>query len=126
MRVASFVVAEGDSKGEVTVIIAGGDREANVVRWQGQVSPGADPGKVQELAKQAVANAKEVKSGRGIVGLLYSLRGPDGENPPTMLAAMFPLEENSSSSVFVKMTGDAKLAEAHRERLIHFIESLEW
>ncbi len=39
MRVASFVVAEGDSKGEVTVIIAGGDREANVVRWQGQVSP---------------------------------------------------------------------------------------
>jgi hypothetical protein len=141
MRAASFSFeGKRDSdteptKGEVTVIFAGGDRLANVVRWQGQLAPdksasdqqAADqqPVDPKAAAEKAIAEAIEVSSAGGVTGQVYTLRGGDEPASPSMLAAIIPME-NGTSSVFVKLTAPTWLADQHQSRLVQFIESLKW
>jgi hypothetical protein len=125
MRLASFAI-DGDEKvGVVTVIIAGGDRLSNVERWQAQLSPDAEPASNQAEAQKAIESALAVKSAKGIEGQLYSLYGPQGDEQPAMLAAILP-SGKGESSVFVKLSGQAPIAEKNRDKLIAFISSLEW
>ncbi|MCY2974001.1 MAG: hypothetical protein NTW52_04945 [Planctomycetota bacterium] len=136
MRAASFSFeGKRDSdteptKGEVTVIFAGGDRLANVVRWQGQLAPDKSPSDQQTAdpkaaAEKAIAEAIEVSVTGGVTGQLYTLRGGDEPVSPSMLAAIIPME-NGTSSVFVKLTAPTWLADQHQSRLVQFIESLKW
>jgi len=131
MRAASFSFeGKRDSdteptKGEVTVIFAGGDRLANVVRWQGQLSPDKSPSDQQAVAEKAISEAIEVSAAGGVIGQLYTLRGGDEPSSPSMLAAIIPME-NGTSSVFVKLTAPTWLADQHQSRLVQFIESLKW
>ena len=135
MRVASFSF-EGKrdsdtepSKGEVTVIFAGGDRLANVVRWQGQMAPDKSKEEQQAVAEKAIGDAIDVTAAGGATGQLYTLRGSDDPDSPAMLAAILPQSsnaENSDSSVFVKLTAPAWLADQHQSRLVQFIQSLQW
>lgn len=131
MRAASFSF-EGkrdsdteSTKGEVTVIFAGGDRLANVVRWQGQLSPDKSAADQQAVAEKAISEAIEVSAAGGVKGQLYTLRGGDDPASPSMLAAIIPME-NGTSSVFVKLTAPTWLADQHQSRLVQFIESLKW
>jgi hypothetical protein len=124
-RIASFEIKEGDSTGEVTVVSAGGDQLSNVARWQGQISPELSKEKIDELSKQAIDRAFKVKTSHGVEGKLYSLVGPEGELQPAILAAILPLA-NSNTSLFVKLTAPAKVADAHRARLTEFLSSMKW
>jgi hypothetical protein len=125
MRIASFAIGDESTKGEVTVIIAGGDRLSNVERWQGQLNSAAEVEANKASASQAIESATKIQSAKGIEGQLYSLLGPEGDEQPAMLAAILPSGQGDSS-VFVKLTGNAQLAEENREKLIAFISSLEW
>ena len=125
MRVASFSIGSEVSKGEVTVIIAGGDRLSNVERWQGQLNPAVEADVNKASATQAIENATKIQSAKGIEGQLYSLLGPEGDDQPAMLAAILPSGQGESS-LFVKLTGNAQLAQENRDKLIAFISSLEW
>jgi hypothetical protein len=109
----------------VTVIFAGGDRLANVVRWQGQLSPDKSAADQQAVAEKAISEAIEVSAAGGVKGQLYTLRGGDDPASPSMLAAIIPME-NGTSSVFVKLTAPTWLADQHQSRLVQFIESLKW
>ncbi len=124
-RMASFSVKEGEATAEVTVISAGGDQLSNVARWQGQVSAELPKEKIDDLTKEAIEKASKVKTAHGVEGMLYLLLGPEGDSQPAILAAILPLADNQTS-LFVKLTGPAKVAEAHRERLIQFISSMKW
>jgi len=131
MRAASFSF-EGNqnsdsesAKGEVTVIFAGGDRLANVVRWQGQLAPNLSPEEQKTVAENAITQAMEVKAAGGQVGQLYTLRSSQEPTGSTMLAAIIPMD-NGVSSVFVKLTSPTWLADEHQSRLVQFIESLSW
>ena len=135
MRAASFSF-EGKrdsdtepSKGEVTVIFAGGDRLANVVRWQGQMAPDKSKDEQQAVAEKAIGDAIDVTAAGGATGQLYTLRGSDDPDSPSMLAAIIPQSPNAEkndSSVFVKLTAPAWLADQHQSRLVQFIQSLQW
>ncbi len=136
MRAASFSFeGKRDSdteptKGEVTVIFAGGDRLANVVRWQGQLAPDKSASDQQTVdqkaaAEKAISEAIEVSASGGVTGQLYTLRGGDEPASPSMLAAIIPME-NGTSSVFVKLTAPTWLADQHQSRLVQFIGSLKW
>jgi len=135
MRAASFSF-EGKrdsdtepSKGEVTVIFAGGDRLANVVRWQGQMAPDKSKEEQEVVAEKAIGDAIDVTVAGGAAGQLYTLRGSEDPDSPSMLAAILPQSpnsENSGSSVFVKLTAPAWLADQHQSRLVQFIQSLKW
>jgi hypothetical protein len=131
MRAASFAFQgkrDGDaeaSKGEVTVIFAGGDRLANVARWQGQLAPDQSKEEQQAVAEKAIGEAIDVTAASGTTGQLFTLRGGNDPISPTMLAAIIPME-NGTSSVFVKLTAPAWLADDHQSRLVQFIQSLAW
>jgi len=125
IRDASFSIGSEASKGEVTVVFAGGDRLPNVERWQGQLNPDGGADVNQASATRAVENATSVQSLKGIEGQLYLLLGPEGDNQPAMLVAILP-SGRGESSLFVKLTGSAQLAQENRDKLIAFISSLEW
>lgn len=125
IRIASFNIVEGDATAEVTVIIAGGDRLSNIARWQGQLSNDVSSEQITELTKQVIEKALKVTTAHGVEGTLYSLVGPEGDSQRATLAAILPLKDNDSS-LFVKLSGPAKVAEAHRERLTQFISSMKW
>ncbi len=125
MREASFKIQKETSKGEVSVIFASGDRLSNVERWQGQLNPSSEASVNKEAATKAIDNATAIKSAKGVEGELYSLLGPEGESQPAMLAAILPMGQGEVS-VFVKLTGDAQLAQENRDKLIQFISSLQW
>jgi hypothetical protein len=124
-RMAAFAVKEGDEKAEVTVSNAGGDQLSNVVRWQREVCTELSKEKIDALAKEAIEEALNVKTSHGVEGTLYSVSGPEGESQEVILAAILPLADNKSS-LFVKLKGPAKVADAHRERLMQFISSMKW
>ncbi len=125
IRAASFSLDGDKAKGEVTVIFAGGDRLSNIERWQGQLSPSAEPSAIKEASSKAIENATPIHSAKGIEGQLFSLLGPDGDIQPAMLAAILPFGQGESS-VFVKLTSDTITAKENRDKLIAFISSLEW
>jgi len=131
MRAASFSF-EGkrdsdseSSKGEATVIFAGGDRLANVVRWQGQLASDKPQVEQQSAAEKAIAEATDLTAGGGQTGQLYRLVGSEDPSSPAMLAAIIPME-NGVSSVFVKLTAPTWLADEQKSRLIGFTKSLSW
>ena len=136
MRMAAFDVVDSDTKGEVTIITAGGSINDNLSIWLGQV--GAES---TEENKQSILKAAEEVAVNKITAKLYSIDGAappsaagdgatgDGatEQPTTqnsILIAEIPFREKMS--LFVKYKGPTTLAKAQRENFVNFVKSIEW
>ena len=132
MRMAAFDVADSDTKGEVTIITAGGSINDNLSIWLGQV--GAES---TEENKQSILKAAEEVAVNKITAKLYSI---DGAAPPTAAGgegvAQQPSPQNSiliaeipwreKMSLFVKYKGPTTLAIAQREKFVNFVKSIAW
>lgn len=132
MRMAAFDVADGDTKGEVTIITAGGSINDNLSIWLGQVDAEST-----EENKQSILKAAEEVAVQKITAKLYSIDGAappsatgDGaaEQPTTtqnsILIAEVPWREKMS--LFVKYKGPTTLAKTQREKFVNFVKSIQW
>ena len=106
----SLQATEGDSKVGITVTPARGDKLQNVNRWRGQV--GLMPLTEAEFA----TTAKKVPVG-SMTGDLYEMIEGDR-------AIFGVIIEDQGQMWFVKLNGDARLAERERGRFQEFLKSL--
>lgn len=130
MRLAAFNIGDQDAQGEVTIIAAGGEIEANIAIWLGQVGVASG-----EADKQAVLGAAQELTVNGVSANMYVLDGPapdpktgdaepSAEGRQSILVADIPWRENQS--LFVKFKGPTPLAADHRETFVDFVESIQW
>jgi hypothetical protein len=112
---AAFKVADGDKQVEITVSTAGGDLLANVNRWRGQVKlPPID-------AAGLVKAAKKIDT-LGSTGDYVEIVGPEAANRETILGVQ---AEAGGRTWFVKLKGDAELAQREKPRFETFVKSLK-
>lgn len=119
MRKAAFEVRQGDRRIEITVIdldAAAGDVLANVNRWRGQLK--LSPVDAAELAK----DLKEVRLGNA-AGKQVELESPAGAEPRQALLGV--IAEHGGRAWFIKLMGDAELAEREKPRFAEFVRSIE-
>jgi len=120
MRLLTLWVGDAtDPPNEVTIIPASGDLESNVRRWQEQLSPNVDDSTV----KSAIEKATKVQV-EGIDASVVQLVDSPDQPKQSILAAVIPMD--AQSSLFIKYKGDAKTADAERQRFIEFVESVRW
>ncbi len=119
MRMAAFDVGPEDSPAELTVIPAGGDLRGNVARWLGQVRGEDVP---DEVVDKALADAQKIAVD-GRPGQRFILTGDDASSGTAIDATIVPLEEGIS--LFIKMTGPAKVVAEQSEDVASFLESLK-
>jgi hypothetical protein len=112
---AAFKVVDGDKQVEITVSTAGGDFVANANRWRGQVK--LPPVDAAELAK----SASKIET-LGTTGTYIEVIGPDSANRETILGVQ---AEAGGRTWFVKLKGDASLAEREKTRFETFVKSLK-
>jgi hypothetical protein len=112
---AAFKVVDGDKQIEITVSTAGGDLLSNVNRWRGQLK--LPPLDAAELAKAA----KKIDT-LGTTGDYVEIIGPDSANHETILGVQ---AEAAGRTWFVKLKGDATLAEREKPRFEAFVKSLK-
>lgn len=123
-RKASFVAtdaADAKRQAEITIIdlpAAGGGGEllANVNRWRGQV--GLAPTTADELKAQS----KEVEVA-GDKGTMVELKGEKGDAKQTILGVM---TVRGKTAWFIKLHGDASVADAEKERFEAFVKSVRF
>ena len=113
MRKACFRMQADGQAIEVTVIPAGGDLLANVNRWRGQLK--LDPLDQRQLTD----SSRNVNAGK-LSGKYIAIPGAS----ETILAAIFP--DAGRGSWFVKLRGDAKLADSQQEAFKSFVSSLRF
>lgn len=105
--------------GEITIIPASGTLESNAIRWQEQLTPQADSGRVAG----AIAAAEKVDVD-GVESTILLLLDDAAENQQAILAAVIPVDD--ASSLFVKFKGPAELAHRLREPFTAFVRSIRW
>ena len=108
----AFTVADGGKKARVTVTAAGGDLDANVNRWRGEVG----------LPEQTEAEVQKSLRSTTVVGhpaFLVELTGPQGKST---LGVICPIED---ASLFVKMMGDSELVAKQKPAFEAFVASLK-
>ena len=111
---AAFKVVDGDAQADITVSTAGGDLAANVNRWRGQL--GLSPLDAAELAK----SVQKIET-LGTTGTYVEIVGPEAAKRETILGVQ---TEAGGRTWFVKLKGDAKLAEREKPRFEAFVKSL--
>ncbi|HEY2410817.1 MAG TPA: hypothetical protein VGI40_01160 [Pirellulaceae bacterium] len=112
---AAFRVVDGDKHIEITVSTAGGDLLSNVNRWRGQLK--LPPIDAAELAKAA----KKIDT-LGSTGDYVEIVGPEAAKRETILGVQ---TEAGGRTWFVKLKGDAELAEREKPRFETFVKSLK-
>ena len=120
MRKAAFNVSDGQQQALITVIDLSeraGDLLPNVNRWRRQVKLG--PITHEQLDRQA----EEIKVG-GAVGHYVELVGPEDAKPRKSILGVIVLTEGKSW--FIKLTGDAPLAEREKGRFKSFVNSIRF
>jgi hypothetical protein len=121
LRVASFEVADGDKKADVSVIplggSAGGDA-ANVNRWRGQV--GQAP-----LDETALKHSAEAAQVGGQPASLYDVAGtaPGSGEDERIIGAIL---HSDDSTWYFKMSGDSALVEKSKPAFVAFLKSVEF
>lgn len=112
MRLATLWIEADGAKGECSLIILGGDSgglDANIRRWMGQV--GLNP---PEPEFRSFMNAiPHFETEAGLAGLLIDF-GPlvtDSSGTSTLASII----EKGHETLFVKLTGPAKLLADHKE-----------
>ncbi len=103
-------------KAAITFIAAGGDRESNVARWNGQVQ--GDPTQVAKALEQC-----EKLTVNGAPTEVYRLVG-GSETPQAITVAK--VDWSSQDSLFVKMMGPAELVQSQHEAFVSMVKSLTW
>lgn len=127
MRMAAFSIAEGQQSGEVTVIAAGGEIDANIGIWLGQVGMEAS-----EENKQATLQAAEALSVNATDAKLYHIQGSKptaGESESDTVAESILITDipwREGQSLFVKFKGPSAMAAAQHEKFVEFVKSIQW
>jgi hypothetical protein len=120
MRKAAFVVGDGESTAEITVIdlsLGAGELLPNVNRWRGQVNLGPldEETMRQELVEIQVDD---------VTGKYAEMFGPaDADSRQAILGVIAPREDRTW---FVKLTGPADLAAAEKDRFLEFVASIRF
>lgn len=112
-RKASFKIREGDQTGDVSVsdlAASAGDLLPNVNRWRGQV--GLEPTTESDLEKHVEAIDIGARQGKYIEMI--------GDEKATLGAIV----KAGNRAWFIKLTGDKKLVERHRDHFKNFARSL--
>lgn len=122
-RLATFSVSTPDGDGEVTVSMAVDNPLGNTMMWYQQVSRESDPEKIKAMAESTVSKSEKIASAMG-EGLLYTIRGSEQEDSPTLLVASLP-SDREGLHAFVKLRGDTRVVEAQRDNLLKFVQSLQ-
>lgn len=111
---AAFKVVDGDAQADITISTAGGELLDNVKRWRGQL--GLSPIDAAELSK----SVQKIDT-LGTTGAYVEIVGPEGAKRETILGVQ---AEAGGRTWFVKLKGDAKLAEQEKSRFEAFVKSL--
>ena len=114
--IAAFTVDQAPKQVEVTLSSAGGDWTANVNRWRGQV--GLPPQQADEIAKEA----KQIEV-LGTLGNYVELTGSSEKYGPTSLLGIAVTVDGTQ--YFVKLIGNAELAESEKANFESFARSLK-
>jgi hypothetical protein len=112
MQLAVYEVRDGSRQTAISVSTAGGDLTDNVNRWRGQVQ--LPPLKHVELAKEL----RPIKIGE-LMGTWVEAVGP----AETILAVVV---EAQGKQWFIKLKGDAELAEREKPQFEKFVQSLKF
>ena len=120
MRKAAFAVDDGSQKVEITVVALpafAGDLMSNVNRWRGQLHlPEATP---EDLTKEVKPISID-----GAKGSYIELVGPADPAPrQSIIGAMAAVGEQVW---FVKLSGDAKLAQREKPKFNAFLKSIKF
>ena len=120
IRLAAFLLEQGDQRAETTVVMLGGAAggvEANVMRWLDQLGLRLATAELSQF----LATGEPVATRDGIRLTVYDftrLATPAGNS---MLAAVGPVLDRT---LFVKMSGDGALVAAAREDFLRLVGSL--
>ena len=117
MRLASFAVGNGGDFSVVALGPAAGGTLANLNRWRGQL--GLAP--IAEAEVAAATSSVPLKDGQ--TAILADLTGEGQFAGRKMLAAIVPRPDRTW---FFKLTGDAALVTAERERFVKFLKSVKY
>ena len=120
IRLAAFLLEQGDRRAETTVVMLGGvagGMEANVVRWLDQL--GLQLGD-EELA-QFLATGEPVATRDGLRLTVFDFTRLTTAGGDSMLAAVGPVLDQT---LFVKMSGDGDLVAAARGDFLRLVGSL--
>lgn len=117
-NLAAFTIDDGNAKGRVTVSEAQGDLLSNINRWRGQLGmpPTDDDGLQNSLTKLKVA---------GLDADFVELIAPAGAGEQGAILGVVAKQPNGSS-LFIKFTGGAPLAQRERERFMKFVGSIRF
>jgi len=117
MSMVSFEVKDAEQRATITISRVGGSLAQNLNRWRMQV--GLEPLPAEELVKSLTEFTVGPRTG-GYV----ELKGQDGQGQQkAILGLMIP---DGEMTVFVKLSGDAQLAEQERSRFDAFAKSLRF
>lgn len=122
-RLATFAISSSEGDGEVTVSMAVDNPIENTKMWIQQISRESDPEKIQAMAESTVAEAEKIAATLG-EGVLYSIRESEQVDAPMLFVASIP-SDRDGLHVFVKLRGNAKVAQAQREKLLQFVQSIQ-
>lgn len=120
IRLAAFLLEQGDRRAETTVVMLGGAAgglEANVVRWLDQL--GLQLGD-EDLAR-FLAAGEPVATRDGLRLTLFDFTRVTTAGGDSMLAAVGPVLDQT---LFVKMSGDGDLVAAARGDFLRLVGSL--
>ena len=120
IRLAAFLLEQGDRSAETTVVMLGGAAgglEANVVRWLDQL--GLQLG--DEALAQFLAAGEPVATRDGLRLTLFDFTRLTTAGGDSMLAAVGPVLDQT---LFVKMSGDGDLVAAARGDFLRLVGSL--
>jgi len=120
IRLAAFLLQQGDRRAETTVVMLGGAAgglEANVLRWLDQLGLQLA---AEELA-QFLAAGEPVATRDGMRLTLFDFTGLTPAGADSMLAAVGPVLDQT---LFVKMSGDGDLVAAARGDFLRLVGSL--
>ena len=121
IRLAAFLLEQGDRRAETTVVMLGGvagGLQANVVRWLDQL--GVQLGD-EELAR-FLAAGEPVATRDGLHLTVFDFTRLTTAGGDSMLAAVGPVLDQT---LFVKMSGDGDLVAAARGDFLRLVGSLE-
>ena len=120
IRLAAFLLEQGDRRAETTVVMLGGAAgglEANVVRWLDQL--GLQLG--DEELDRFLAAGEPVATRDGLRLTLFDFTRLTTAGGDSMLAAVGPVLDQT---LFVKMSGDGDLVAAARGDFLRLVGSL--
>jgi hypothetical protein len=116
-RKAAYEVVDGNNRAEITVISVGGSELDNVNRWRGQIL-------LKSINQSDLAASVEPIDVGSLNGRYLELVGPaDAPRREAIYAAWVTAGDRPW---FVKLRGDAKLAERERQRFKAFVNSLKF